>query len=143
MPPLVIVPDSGRSIAPMRCSKVDLPDPDGPVRAVTLPGSMVRLTSCAAVIRGSWPPPYCLQTPARASEAALGLIGMNHSSASSKAAGSLRSSRAGNAAAATVTAVPMAIAASPAASSRTGCWPANNAAPVSPRAVPVAEPPAR
>src|SRR5215467_4856563 len=27
----MIVPESGRSIAPIRCSRVDLPDPDAPV----------------------------------------------------------------------------------------------------------------
>jgi hypothetical protein len=46
-PLLTIVPESGRSIAPMRCSKVDLPDPDAPVRAMNPPAATPKLTSSA------------------------------------------------------------------------------------------------
>jgi len=44
-----MVPESGRSIAPIRCSSVDLPDPEAPLSAISAPGAMVRLTSSAAV----------------------------------------------------------------------------------------------
>jgi hypothetical protein len=54
-PPLVIVPESGRSIAPIRCSRVDLPEPDAPVRATNAPTSTVKLTPSAAGTR--WPLP--------------------------------------------------------------------------------------
>jgi len=44
-----MVPESGRSIAPIRCSRVDLPDPEAPVSAISVPGSTLRLTLSAAV----------------------------------------------------------------------------------------------
>jgi len=57
VPPLMIVPESGRSIAPIMCSRVDLPEPDGPVSATNSPGAIVKLTSSAAGTWWSWPIP--------------------------------------------------------------------------------------
>jgi hypothetical protein len=53
----MIVPESGRSIAPIKCSSVDLPDPEAPVSATKAPASMVRLTSSAARTSRSLPMP--------------------------------------------------------------------------------------
>ena len=38
------VPVVGLSSVPIRCSSVDLPDPDGPTMAVSSPAAMARLT---------------------------------------------------------------------------------------------------
>ncbi len=42
------VPLLGRSRVPIRCSSVDLPDPDGPAMAASSPGATVKLTPRSA-----------------------------------------------------------------------------------------------
>src|ERR1017187_3151159 len=42
------LPEVGRSIAAMRCSSVDLPEPDGPISTTNSPFSMVRVTCFSA-----------------------------------------------------------------------------------------------
>ena len=47
------VPALGRSSVPIRCSSVDLPEPDGPTTATSSPAVTVRLTSRSAVTGGA------------------------------------------------------------------------------------------
>ena len=51
-PVIRTVPALGRSSEPIRCSNVDLPDPDGPVIASSSPGSTVKLTPRTASTGG-------------------------------------------------------------------------------------------
>src|SRR5580700_10301476 len=44
-----ISPEVGRSIAAIRCSSVDLPDPDGPINATNSPLCISRVTSFSAI----------------------------------------------------------------------------------------------
>src|SRR5579862_5871475 len=48
-----ISPSVGRSMAAIRCSKVDLPEPEGPIRATNSPRVMVMSTSLSATTRNS------------------------------------------------------------------------------------------
>jgi hypothetical protein len=54
---LMMAPESGRSIAPIMCSRVDLPEPEAPVSATNAPASMDRVTLSAAVTWPPWPVP--------------------------------------------------------------------------------------
>ena len=65
VPPTAMAPLSGASIAPSRCSSVDLPDPLGPVSAAVPPAARSRLTSSTAVMSSALPGRYVLFTPAR------------------------------------------------------------------------------
>jgi hypothetical protein len=47
------VPELGRSKVPIRCSKVLLPDPDGPSTATSSPAATVTLTPRSAVTGGA------------------------------------------------------------------------------------------
>ena len=46
-------PDVGRSRPASMCSKVDLPEPDGPMIAVNMPASRLTLTSLSAAMVAS------------------------------------------------------------------------------------------
>ena len=50
MPPSVIDPSEGSSKRAISCANVDLPDPEGPISAVSVPGSRVRLTPFSACV---------------------------------------------------------------------------------------------
>jgi hypothetical protein len=50
LPATVTVPSSGRSSAPIRCSSVDLPEPDGPDTATAAPGAISSDTPSSAAI---------------------------------------------------------------------------------------------
>src|SRR5690242_18198384 len=55
-------PSSGTSMAPTRWSSVDLPEPEGPTRAVRLPSAMSTLTSSAAFSSEPSPSRYRFDT---------------------------------------------------------------------------------
>jgi hypothetical protein len=48
-------PELGRSSVPIRCSSVDLPDPDGPTIATSSPSQTRKLTPPSASTGGSDP----------------------------------------------------------------------------------------
>ena len=54
IPSIATVPEVGRSSVPMRLSRVDLPDPEGPTMATNSPRSIERLTPAHAAT-GGWP----------------------------------------------------------------------------------------
>ncbi len=54
------VPAVGLSRVPIRCSSVDLPDPDGPATATSSPAATTRLTRSSARTGGD--PGYTLAT---------------------------------------------------------------------------------
>src|ERR1700679_3485962 len=64
-PPTSITPLSGASIAPSRCSSVDLPDPLGPVSAAVSPAARSRLASSTAGMSSAFPGREGLFTPSR------------------------------------------------------------------------------
>jgi len=49
-PPIHTRPEVGRSSPAMQCSRVDLPDPDGPITAVNDPAGTSILTPLSAVM---------------------------------------------------------------------------------------------
>ena len=49
MPPKVTAPRSGMSTPDRQCSRVDLPDPEGPMIAAVSPAAMLMLTPARAV----------------------------------------------------------------------------------------------
>ena len=51
-PPIRTVPVAGRSSVPIMCSRVDLPDPDGPTTAASSPRRMTRSTPRRACTGG-------------------------------------------------------------------------------------------
>ena len=53
-PATVTVPAVGRSSPAMRLSRVDFPDPDGPMIAATSPAATVMLTSASAGLPPCW-----------------------------------------------------------------------------------------
>jgi hypothetical protein len=55
VPPTSMMPLSGASIAPSKCSRVDLPDPLGPVSAAVSPAARSRLTSLTAMMGTALP----------------------------------------------------------------------------------------
>jgi hypothetical protein len=61
VPPTRTEPDVGRSSPAAHCSSVDLPEPDGPMTAVNVPGPKPSETPSSAVTPPS-PSPYRLMT---------------------------------------------------------------------------------
>ena len=53
-PATVTVPAVGRSSPAIRLSRVDFPDPDGPLIAATSPAATLMLTSMSAGLPPSW-----------------------------------------------------------------------------------------
>ena len=60
-PATITLPSVGRSRPAAQCSRVDLPDPDGPMIAVNVPAAKPRLTALSAVTAW-WRMPYTLHT---------------------------------------------------------------------------------
>jgi len=52
MPLMLTVPELGRSSVPIRLSRVDLPEPDGPTMATNSPSSTLRDTPLQACTGG-------------------------------------------------------------------------------------------
>ena len=50
VPASMMVPEVGASIVAMQLSSVDLPDPEGPMRATNSPAAMVRLMPLSACV---------------------------------------------------------------------------------------------
>ncbi|GAB4105945.1 hypothetical protein GCM10028790_49640 [Micromonospora taraxaci] len=64
MPSIVTVPSVGLSNPAAQCSRVDFPEPEGPITAVNVPLAKLVVTPSSAVTRRV-PVPYTARSPVR------------------------------------------------------------------------------